>query len=60
MNVKIMLKNNKHNHFIPSPFPVVTEYENTLIKEWNGNTVKAIAEVLKYTAQATATMIKEK
>ena len=55
-----MLKNNKHNHFIPSPFQGVTEYENTLIKEWNGNTVKAIAEVLKYTAQATATMIKEK
>lgn len=50
----------KNNHFISSPFPVVTEYENTFIGEWNKNTVKAVAEVLKYTAQATAAMIKEK
>lgn len=49
----------KHKHFIPSPFPAVTEYENTFVKEWNKNTAEAVAEVLKYMAQATASAIKE-
>lgn len=52
-------KETKHSHFIPSPFPAVTEYENTFIKEWNKNTANAVAEVLKYMAQATASAIKE-
>lgn len=52
-------KEHKHRHFIPSPFPAVTEYENTFVKEWNKNTANAVAEVLKYMAQATASAIKE-
>lgn len=53
-------KEQKHSHFIPSPFPAVTEYENAFVKEWNKNTANAVAEVLKYIAQATASAIKEK
>lgn len=52
-------KETKNSHFIPSPFPAVTEYENTFVKEWNKNTAEAVAEVLKYMAQATASVIKE-
>lgn len=52
-------KETKHSHFIPSPFPAVTEYENTFVKEWNKNTAEAVAKVLKYMAQATASAIKE-
>ena len=52
-------KETKNSHFIPSPFPTVTEYENTFVKEWNKNTAEAVAEVLKYIAQATASAIKE-
>lgn len=52
-------KETKNSHFIPSPFPTVTEYENTFVKEWNKNTAEAVAEVLKYMAQATASAIKE-
>lgn len=53
-------KEQKHSHFIPSPYPAVTEYENTFVKEWNNNTAEAVAEVLKYIAQATAFAIKER
>ena len=52
-------KETKHSHFIPSPVPVVTEYENAFVKSWNENTANAVAEVLKYMAQATASAIKE-
>lgn len=52
-------KETKNSHFIPSPFPAVTEYENTFVKEWNKNTAEAVAKVLKYMAQATASAIKE-
>lgn len=52
-------KEHKHIHFIPSPFPAVTEYENVFVKEWNKNTAKAVAEVLQYMAKATAAAIKE-
>jgi hypothetical protein len=52
-------KEHKHSHFIPSPFPTVTEYENAFIKFWNKNTAEAVAEVLKYMARATASAIKE-
>ena len=52
-------KETKNSHFIPSPFPAVTEYENTFVKEWNMNTAQAVAEVLKYMAQTTASPIKE-
>jgi hypothetical protein len=51
-------KETKHKHS-PSPFSVVTEYENTFVKEWNNNTTEAVAEVLKYLAKATASAIKE-
>ena len=54
-----MKKQTKNSHFIPSPFPAVTEYENTFVKEWNKNTAEAVAEVLKYMAQETASAIKE-
>lgn len=52
-------KEHKHSHFIPSPFPTVTEYENTFIKFWNKNTAEAVAEVLQYMVRATASAIKE-
>ena len=52
-------KEQKNSHFIPSPFPAVTEYENAFVKEWNKNTAKAVAEVLKYMAKVTAAAIKE-
>lgn len=52
-------KQTKESHFIPSPFPAVTEYENAFVKEWNKNTAKAVAEVLQYMAKATAAAIKE-
>lgn len=52
-------KEHKHSHFIPSPFPAVTEYENTFIKVWNKNTAESVAEVLQYMAKATASAIKE-
>ena len=55
----MLKKEIKNSHFIPSPFPAVTEYENTFVKEWNKNTAEAVAEVLKYMAQATASAIKE-
>lgn len=49
----------KHKHeFIPSPFPTVTQYENAFIRSWNENTAKAVAEVLKYMAKATAFAVK--
>lgn len=49
----------KNGHFIPSPFPVVTSYENEFLRVWNKNTAEAVAEVLKYIAKATAFAIKE-
>lgn len=49
----------KHDkHFIPSPFPTVTQYENAFINSWKKNTANAVAEVLKYMAKATAFAIK--
>ena len=48
----------KDSHFIPSPFPAVTQYENQSIKEWNENTARAVAEMLKYIAAATASASK--
>ena len=53
------MSKHKHSNFIPSPFPAVTEYENTFIKVWNKNTAEAVAEVLQYMAKATAYAIKE-
>jgi hypothetical protein len=52
-------KQTKESHFIPSPFPTVTQYENAFIKAWNKNTAEAVAEVLQYMARATASAIKE-
>ena len=49
----------KHDtHFIPSPFKVVTQYENAFVRAWNNNMAEAVAEVLKYIANATAVAIK--
>lgn len=54
-----MAKKHSHDdHFLPSPFPVVTAYENQFIKEFNNNIAGAVAEVLKYIARATAAEIK--
>jgi len=53
-------KHDKDSHFIPSPFKVVTQYENHFIKVWNDNNAEAVAEVLKYMAKATASSIKQK
>lgn len=55
-----MTKKEKHeSHFIPSPFPVVTSYEDAFIKRFNDNLAGAVAEVLKYIAHATASAVKE-
>lgn len=58
---KIMAKHNhdKESSFIPSPFKTVTSYENAFIKAWNDNLSAAVADVLKYTAKATAEAIKK-
>lgn len=48
----------KNSHFIPSPFGVVTSYENAFIEAFNKNLSGAVAEVLKYIASATASAIK--
>lgn len=54
-----MAKKHSHDdHFLPSPFPVVTAYENQFIKEFNNNIAGAVAEVLKYIARVTAAEIK--
>lgn len=52
-------KYTKDSHFLPSPFKVVTSYENAFIKRWNDEQAAAVADVLKYVAKAVATAIKE-
>lgn len=54
-----MSYNAKHTHFLPSPFPTVTQYEDRFIREWNANNAAALGDVLKYIADATATAVKE-
>ena len=55
-----MAKKHSHNdHFLPSPYPIFTSYENAFIKKFNDNLSGAVAEVLKYIARATAQTIKE-
>jgi hypothetical protein len=54
-----MAKQEKHTHFISSPFSVVNSYENKFIKDFNDNLSGAVAEVLKYIAHATASAIKD-
>ena len=54
----------KHNHkddshFIPSPYRVVTSYENDFINDWNKTLAVAVSDVLKYIAKATSDAIKE-
>lgn len=51
--------NAKHTHFLPSPFPTVTQYEDRFIREWNANNAAALGDVLKYIAYATAVAVKE-
>ena len=52
-------KHTKDSHFLPSPFKVVTSYENAFIKRWNDEQAAAVADVLKYIAKVVATAIKE-
>jgi len=49
----------KSKHFIPSPYKVVTEYENEFIDDWNKNLSLAVNNVLKYIAKETANAIKK-
>ena len=51
--------NAKHTHFLPSPVPTVTQYEDRFIREWNANNAAALGDVLKYIADATAVAVKE-
>ena len=44
--------NAKHTHFLPSPFPTVTQYEDRFIREWNANNAAALGD-------ATAVAVKE-
>lgn len=53
-----MAKKHDHDHFLPSPFSVVTSYENLFIKKFNDNLSAAVADVLKYIAKVTANEIK--
>ena len=55
-----MAKHNhdKDSHFIPSPYKVVTSYENEFIRKWNNNLAHAVGDVLKYIAKTTANNIK--
>ena len=52
-------KNNKKSNFLPSPYPVVTSYENVFVRKFNDNIASAVADVLKYIARVTASSIKE-
>ena len=56
-----MAKHNhdKDDHFLPSPYKVVTSYENAFIKKWNDNMAEAVSDVLKYVAKVTADEIKQ-
>ena len=53
-----MMAHKHDTHFIPSPFKAVTQYENAFVRAWNNNIAEAVAEVLKYIANATAVAIK--
>lgn len=54
----IIMSKHQHDHFIPSPYPVVTAYENEFIKKYNNTMSAAVSEVLKYMAKVTAAEIK--
>jgi hypothetical protein len=54
-----MKKQNKKSGFLPSPYSVVTSYEDVFIKKFNENISGAVVDVLKYIARATASSIKE-
>lgn len=51
-----MLKHNhnKDSHFIPSPYKVVTSYENAFIRDWSESVANGVGEVIKYIAKITA------
>ena len=45
----------KHDtHFIPSPFKVVTQYENAFVRAWNNNMAEAVAFAMYFNTSATA------
>ena len=48
----------KKTNLISSPYSAVTEYEDEFVKSYNVNLSKAVAEVLKYMANATAFALK--
>lgn len=50
----------KDSHFIPSPYRVVTSYENAFIRAWSKSVAEGVGEVIKYLAKATADAIKMK
>ncbi len=52
------MAHNHESHFIPSPFKVVTQYENAFVKSWNESTAQAMVDILKYIAKATSDAIK--
>lgn len=52
------MKQNKKSNFLPSPYSVVTSYENTFVKKFNDNLANAVGDVLKYIAHTTAFTIK--
>lgn len=53
-----MVRGDKKVGILPSPYSVVTSYENAFVKKFNDNIAVAVADVLKYIAQATASSIK--
>lgn len=53
-----MVSAKKNSHFIPSPYKVVTEYEDVFAKQGSDATKNALKDVLKYIAKITASTIK--
>ena len=53
-----MSAKHNHSHFIPSPYKVVTEYEDQFVKDGVENNKRAVTDVLKYIAKVTASAIR--
>lgn len=52
-------KHDKDSHFIPSPYGVVTSYENAFVRAWSKSIAESVGEVIKYIAKATAAELKK-
>ena len=59
MEIRLKMSKQHKHELIKSPFPVVNQYESEFVREWNNNTAKAVADLLKYLATATAAAIKD-